>query len=48
MTTQVMFLSLGNISGFPNKSSRNGFAIYSFKAATIVIQVKDMKESYQP
>lgn len=48
MTTQVMFLSLGNISGFPNKSSRNAFAIYSFKAATIVIQVKDMKESYQP
>lgn len=38
MTTQVMFLSLGNISGFPNKSSRNGFAIYSFKAATIVIK----------
>lgn len=31
--------------GFPNKSSRNGFALYSFKAATTVIQVKDMKEA---
>lgn len=31
--------------GFPNKSSRNGFALYSFKASTIVIQVKDMKEA---
>lgn len=34
--------------GFPNKSSRNSFALYSFEAATIGIQVKDMKESYQP
>lgn len=31
--------------GFPSKSSRNGFALYSLKAAIIVLSVKDMKEA---